>query len=236
MQLNLLDLLISQSSPDGTPFGLNRFQNVDKTAEDRSRLLDWLSQSISAAKSLISIVLILPHGEEGVLPNIGWIMMYCGLSLAVRLDLVAAQSSISQITQHLRRILDMPHTLRQVVLRLEAATSQEEDMEPDRDPFYRFVKRVRHIEEWYLEHSKQLDSSEQRTLHAATDSLTINPQPSTGSTPLSFLDSNSVPSVQVTSEGDSIWAPGFMTDLGTEFDLSSTLFSEPFEFFPDGQF
>lgn len=171
-----------------------------------------------------------------MLPNLGWIMMYCGLSLAVRLDLVAAQASISQTTQHLRRILDMPHTLRQIVLRLEAATSQEEDVDGDEGPFYRFVKRVRHIEEWYLEHSKQLDLSEQQTLHAATDSLTINPQPSTGSTPLSFLDSNSVPSVTVTGDGDNIWAPGFMTDLGSEFDLSSTLFSEPFEFFTDGQY
>lgn len=237
LQLNLLDLLISQSDSDGTPFGMNKFQNIEKTVADQSRLLDWLSQSISASKSLMSVVLVLPHGEEGALPNIGWIMMYCGVSLAVRLDLLAAHPSISPITQHLRRILDMPHTLRQIVLRLEAAGSRDSDPEGEWGPFSNFARRGKRIEQWYLQNCKRNEQGETAVDPFTPAASTAQPlQQSTGVTPAPYLASNDVPSIEITSEPDDFWAPSFMTDLGTEFDLSSALFTESFDFFNTHQF
>ncbi|CAM1503194.1 Fc.00g079700.m01.CDS01 [Cosmosporella sp. VM-42] len=237
LQLNVLDLLLSQSSPDGSPFGLSKFQNLERTGEDQSRLLDWLSQSISAARALISVVLVLPHGQEGALPNIGWIMLYCALSLAVRLDLVAVHASISQTAHHLRRILDMPHTLRQIVLRLEAATGPDVDVDGDRDGFYHLARRARGLEDWYQQHCKQAEMSQKGNMFTPADSSASNPPPSTGLTPAEYMNSSSsVPSIEVTAEPDDMWSSALMGDFSSEFELNNALFAEPFEWFSGHQY
>ena len=209
---------------------MDKFQNIEAgAAQDQSRLLDWLSQSISAAKSLISIVLVLPKGEESALPNIGWIMMYCGISLAVRLDVVASHATLSAITQHLRHILDMPHTLRQIILRFEAASSTEPDSNGEWDAFFHFAQRARRIQEWYFKNHNR--DEQPQNVPAFTPSSGIQQLvPSTG-TPATYMTANEVPSIQISSEPDEFWTPNFMADLGAEFDLSSALFTGTFDFF-----
>lgn len=95
-------------------------------------------------------------GQENVLSNLEWIILSCGLSFSARFDVLAAAPRISHLTQHLRRSLDIRHTLRQVILRLESIVSLNEDSVGDRDTFYHFLQRAQAIEAWHLrqtEHS-----------------------------------------------------------------------------------
>ncbi|KAF4982477.1 hypothetical protein FZEAL_1902 [Fusarium zealandicum] len=226
LHLYMLELLLSQSSPQGTPFGLDKFQIGQDLSRDQGRLIDWLSASMSASRSLISVILILPRGEEAAMSNIGWIMMHCGLSLAVRLDLIAAKGDISRLTKHLRRLLDMPHTIRQIVLRLEtAASSAAKSTAPSEmsntasncHPFDRLAKRARQLEDWYLSRvaqqaaqptsSETQQVAEQSPIRIGTESL-----PFDNSTP----EQNWV--------GDSNWF------YGAASDISTFLFTNPVDF------
>ncbi|KAL6360767.1 hypothetical protein LRP88_06475 [Fusarium phalaenopsidis] len=237
LQLHVLDLLICQPSPDGVSYGPNGFQSL-QAAGDQNRLLDWLSQSISAAKSLISVVLVLPQGEEGAMPNTGWIMLYCAVSLAVRLDLVAAQAENAQTTGHLRRILDMPHTLRQIVLRMEAASGPDAG-DGEKDPFYGLSRRARRIEKWYLERCGPTDSPDVSSLFNSSVSSPANAlsAPDLGLTPSSFGEPSSmVPSLQVTGETDDSWTTNLLADFDAEIGMNNFLYTGPFEFLGDHQF
>ncbi|KAM0433902.1 hypothetical protein ACHAPT_003845 [Fusarium lateritium] len=237
LQLHVLDLLICQPSPDGVSYGPNGFQSL-QAAGDQTRLLDWLSQSISAAKSLISVVLVLPQGEEGAMPNTGWIMLYCAVSLAVRLDLVAAQAENAQTTGHLRRILDMPHTLRQIVLRMEAASGPDLG-DGEKDPFYGLSRRARRIEKWYLERCGPTDSPDVASLFSSSVSSPANAlsAPDLGLTPSSFGEpSGIVPSLQVTGEMDDSWTTNLLADFDAEIGMNNFLYTGPFEFLGDHQF
>ncbi|UPK94451.1 hypothetical protein LCI18_005386 [Fusarium solani-melongenae] len=237
LQLHVLDLLICQPSPDGVSYGPNGFQSL-QAAGDQNRLLDWLSQSISAAKSLISVVLVLPQGEEGAMPNTGWIMLYCAVSLAVRLDLVAAQAENAQTTGHLRRILDMPHTLRQIVLRMEAASGPDAG-DGEKDPFYGLSRRARRIEQWYLERCGPTDSPDVASLFNSSVSSPANAlsAPDLGLTPSSFGEPSSmVPSLQVTGETDESWTTNLLADFDAEIGMNNFLYTGPFEFLGDHQF
>ncbi|KAM0546047.1 hypothetical protein ACHAPJ_011061 [Fusarium lateritium] len=191
---------------------------------------------MSAAKSLISVILVLPQGEEDALPNTGWIMLYCAVSLAVRLDLIAAQPENSQLAGHLRRILDMPHTLRQIVLRMEAASGQESnDGEPD--PYNGLARRARRIERWYLERCGPVESPEMGSLFASSETSLSTPFSSTdmGITPSSFQDPNLVPSVQITGESEDTWMTNLLADLDVDAGMENFLFTGPFDFLGDRQ-
>ncbi|KPM43790.1 hypothetical protein AK830_g2768 [Neonectria ditissima] len=207
LQLHLLELLLSQSSPRGTPFGLDKFQDNQNEPEPQAPLMNWLSSSISAVRSLISMVLVLPQGEEGAMSNIGWIVIYCGLSLAVRLDLTAAKGSVSIFGQHLRQLLDMPHTLRQIILRLEAAASSEADTAAgDHHPFQDLTKRVSRLEEWYFTHVNRLLAEEAFT----TTDLVVDPS-------LMVMGPNAW-------DGASNWYQS------PDFDIGKFLFTDPVDF------
>ncbi|KAF4964964.1 hypothetical protein FSARC_7142 [Fusarium sarcochroum] len=235
LQLHCLDLLICQPSPDGVSYGPGGFENLQGGA-DSGRLLDWLSQSMSAAKSLISVILVLPHGEEDALPNTGWIMLYCAVSLAVRLDLVAAQPENAQIAGHLRRILDMPHTLRQIVLRMEAAAGQESnDGEPD--PYCGLARRARRIERWYLERCGPVESPDMGNLFASSEGSLATPFSTTemGLTPSSFQDPSLVPSLHVTGESEDSWMTNLLADLDVDVGMENLLFTGPFDFLGERQ-
>ncbi|KAF4455689.1 hypothetical protein FALBO_15570 [Fusarium albosuccineum] len=215
LQLHMLELLLSQSSPRGTPFGLDKFQSNPNLMENQGALIEWLSASMSAARSLISVTLILPHGEETAMSNMGWIMTHCGLSLAVRLDLIAAKGSISGSTQHLRRFLDMPHTLRQIVLRLEARAG---DATGDDPPFEGLAKRGRRLEEWYLD-----QVSRQAAASASTDSPQVSEH--SGMT----MGTEMVP-VSDPSPYPNNWVGGPSWTQGPELDMSTFLFADPVDF------
>jgi hypothetical protein len=191
---------------------------------------------MSAAKSLISVILLLPQGEEDTMPNIGWIMLYCAVSLAVRLDLVAAQPENAQTAGHLRRILDMPHTLRQIVLRMEAASGQETS-DGEKDPYYGLARRARHIERWYLDRCAPVESPEIGSLFASTETSPSNPFTTTdmGLTPSSFQEASLVPSVHITGEAEDSWMTNLLADIDVDAGIESLLFTGPFDFLGDRQ-
>lgn len=92
--------------------------------------------------------------------NLEWIVLSCGFSFAARFDVLAATPRISHLTQNLRRNLDIRHSLRQVILRLDSITSPETDSDGDRDAFYHFLRRGKQIQEW---HNHQVGPSPQST-------------------------------------------------------------------------
>ncbi|RGP76417.1 hypothetical protein FLONG3_5302 [Fusarium longipes] len=231
LQLHVLDLIICQPSPDGISYGPNGFQSLQQGA-DQNRFLDWLSQSMSAAKSLISVVLVLPQGEEDSMPNIGWIMLYCAVSLAVRLDLVAAQPENAQTAGHLRRILDMSHTLRQIVLRMEAALGPDMS-DAESSPYWDFARRARRIERWYLERCGPAESPEMGSLFTSSQVSLANPFSGAdmGLDSSSFQDANMVPSLQITGEPDpEPWMTDLLADLDVDHGMENLLFTGPFDF------
>ncbi|CAG9990434.1 unnamed protein product [Clonostachys byssicola] len=200
-QFNLLELFLSQSSPGGSHYGVDKFDKpVPAQPSQNSNLIDWLSASISAAQSIIRIIIVLPSGEEAILSNISWIIIYCALSLAVRLDLTAAKTAS---TQFLRRFLDMSQTLRQICIRLEAASGEDADETGDRNAFYHLALRARRLEKWYQKQSaEQPDDSHQ-------DQGPVDNDPS-----LSDLAPSSVD----------------MSDDSMDFGMSSVLFSDTLGF------
>ncbi|KAF5023546.1 hypothetical protein F66182_4413 [Fusarium sp. NRRL 66182] len=205
LQIHMLELLLSQSSPRGTSFGLDKFQDQP---QDQYSLIDWLSASMSAARSLISITLLMPQGEEVAMSNMGWIMIHCGLNMAVRLDLIAARGSISRSTQHLRRFLDMPHTLRQVVLRLEATPGPEA---PADHPFNDLAKRVRRLEEWYLAQAERQSAESTRP-------------------PVCDQPTNMPVGVVMPYQESGMWPGGSEWYQGMNLDMSTFLFADPIDY------
>lgn len=155
MQLSLLELLISHSSLGGSTFGIDKFHEVQNMSDTQSYVLDWLSTSIAAVRSLINMVLVLPADEERPVSNTIWLALYCSMTLGVRLDLLAAHKGPSGKAYHLRRFLDMPNALRQIVKRCESVARDDVDETGDRDVFYHMANRSRRLEDWYLERINQ---------------------------------------------------------------------------------
>ncbi|KAF5512477.1 hypothetical protein CGCA056_v011638 [Colletotrichum aenigma] len=184
-QIHTIQLCLNQLSLPNAPFALHKPQNPSS-----QRLIQGLSESIVSAKSLVSILLHTPPDQEVYFPNIVWVMLHCGNTLAARLDLQAADPRISFMTEHLRQFSDIGHTIRQVVLRLESATSPDVDDRGDRDSFYHFLIRTKRVEKWHLDQQKlftsQHDVSPQGLNVPTTRSL------SSLGTPTSNLSSQSV--------------------------------------------
>ncbi|KAM0214111.1 hypothetical protein ACHAQI_003732 [Fusarium lateritium] len=174
---------------------------------------------MSAARSLISIIFAMPQGEEMAMSDMGWIMMNCALNLAVRLDLIAAKGSISGFTKHLRRFLDMRHTLRQLVLRFEATPGPNA---PPDHPFYSLAKRLRRLENWYLTQIEQHDVDSRPSISPqVNDQPTINISADT--TTMSV--GSSMP-----YQNAGTWPVGPDWYPGPELDISTFLFADPIEF------
>ncbi|KAF5670077.1 cercosporin resistance protein [Fusarium heterosporum] len=216
LQIHILELLLSQSSPRGTAFGLDKFQNQ---FQDETSLMDWLSASMSAARSLISIISVMPQGEEMAMSNMGWIMMNCALNLAVRLDLIAAKGSISGFTQHLRRFLDMRYTLRQLVLRFEAIPGLNAPLD---HPFHSLAKRLRRLEDWYLSQIEhQVAESCESISPQVSDQAMINISPGSTAMPMN---------VSMPYQNAATWPVELDWCPGPELDISTFLFADPIEF------
>ncbi|KAK6223853.1 zn 2cys6 transcription factor [Colletotrichum tabaci] len=149
-QLHTIQLCLNQLSLPEAPFGLSNPQNAPM-----QRLIAGLSESIVSAKSLVCVLLHTPPGQEVFFPNIVWVMLHCGFTLAARLDLLAADPRIGFMAEHLRQFSDIAHTIRQVVLRLESASSPDLDDRGDRDSFYHFAIRTKRVEKFYLEQQQR---------------------------------------------------------------------------------
>ncbi|KAK2015848.1 hypothetical protein LZ32DRAFT_656242 [Colletotrichum eremochloae] len=155
-QMHTIQLCLNQLSLPEAPFGLSNPQT-----DSLQRLITGLSESTVSAKSLISVLLHTPPGQEVYFPNIIWVMLHCGFTLAARLDLLAADPRIGFMAEHLRQFSDIGHTIRQVVLRLESASSPDVDDRGDRDSFYHFAIRAKRVEKFYLQQQNQSASQQQ---------------------------------------------------------------------------
>lgn len=161
----------------------------------------------------------MPQGEEMAMSNMGWIMMNCALNLAVRLDLIAAKGSISGFTKHLRRFLDMKHTLRQLVLRFEATPGPNS---PPDHPFHSLAKRLRRLEDWYLSQIEQ---------HTAEFCPSISPQLDDQPTINLSTGASSIPvSASIPYQNGETWPVTSDWYTGPELDISTFLFADPIEF------
>lgn len=228
-QLHVLELLICQPSPDSVALGPNGFQNV-QVAESSNGLLDWLSQSLAAAKSIISVFLTLPGGEEGLLPNMSWVVLYSSASLAVRLDLLAAHYDMG----HLRRILDMTYTLRQIRLRLESAAGFDSSPEVPRNAFYHLNIKAQQVERWYLHHTSTTSSPSMGSMFSSSSSSPSSNQPVEAMAATGFTSAgNLVPNVTVASDPDSSWTAATAMEFDPGISMGNMLFTGSFEFLSD---
>lgn len=222
-------MLICQPSPDSVALGPNGFQNV-QVAESSNGLLDWLSQSLAAAKSIISVFLTLPGGEEGLLPNMSWVVLYSSASLAVRLDLLAAHYDMG----HLRRILDMTYTLRQIRLRLESAAGFDSSPEVPRNAFYHLNIKAQQVERWYLHHTSTTSSPSMGSMFSSSSSSPSSNQPVEAMAATGFTSaSNLVPNVTVASDPDSSWTAATAMEFDPGISMGNMLFTGSFEFLSD---
>lgn len=148
LQLHISDLLLDQYCPGENVFGLDRLQENQLHYQNTENFLTWLSDSMLAVKAVVNISLSLPVGDEPLITNLEWVTLYCGLSLAARLDLVAAHPSIIRTTKRLRQFADVGHVLRQAILRLESAARNT----GDQNIFLNLATKAKRLEEWYLNH------------------------------------------------------------------------------------
>jgi len=168
LQLNSLELFLSQLFLPGFPFG----DRVQQTISDSTQLLEVLYDAVTMARACVGLYLNMPPGEEFAMPDIGWLICSCGFSLAARFDVLAMDRRIVSLTSSLRKFLDMKHLMRQMVLRLEAVTSGGGDgRDPglganekgEHDTFWYFLRRSHHIVDWYMKNTGLSTLSTPRT-------------------------------------------------------------------------
>ena len=95
--------------------------------------------TIVAVKGMLNWYLSLPANQDHDLTNLEWIMINQALVLGARLDLL--------VTPLLRDILDLQHTHRQIILRLESAVRAQAD---EQDVFKTFLARCQKLQRWWL--------------------------------------------------------------------------------------
>jgi hypothetical protein len=137
----MLELLISNMSLPDPP------QSFVK--HDSRQLVESMFNSISAAKTLLNIVFILPQGEEFGITNIGWICLLRALTLGCRLDVLAMQPDLAAPASHLRQFLDAPLCIRQIILRLDSLISKDGDIDGEKSPYFHMRKRIYAVQKWY---------------------------------------------------------------------------------------
>lgn len=138
-------------------FGLDQLANSGQAPPLNPHVVQWLTESMISVKSLLSFFAVVPSENIPAISNTEWITLYCGMSLAARMDIVSRHASIFQATRSVRNSLQLQHVLRQAVLRLEAATSQDVDDYGDRDAFFHLLQRAKQVENWYLTQKAEVD-------------------------------------------------------------------------------
>ncbi|CAK7225877.1 hypothetical protein SEUCBS140593_006052 [Sporothrix eucalyptigena] len=200
LQVYFLELLLGQMALPGFPFGNRR---PDRPIVYDAQLASSLATVVSASRSLVGFLISMTPGEEFAITNMAWVMLSCGMSLAVRLDVLIKDPRIAPLTQHLVQFLDIRHSIRQIILRLESAAATHASTDTDgQNTFRQFLTRARAIESWHLQQLPMAGSHED----VGTDS-------SLDSTPVDFM-ANSNPTVDVlagTAPGT-----GIPAEIGTD--------------------
>ncbi|KAB5580928.1 hypothetical protein GE09DRAFT_1213369 [Coniochaeta sp. 2T2.1] len=163
LQLNTLELLVSQQSVPIIPTSI-----TPRFVESNPQMIESLYECMSASKQVVTTFLVMPSGYEHYLSNLEWIVLSWSISSAAKLDVLAGSPQMLPHTKKLRQRLDFPHTLRQVILRLESVVSPGEDSTGDGDVFFHFLRRARGVEAWYLRHSGLYSLSTPGSSNAAT--------------------------------------------------------------------
>ncbi|CAK7228516.1 hypothetical protein SBRCBS47491_006931 [Sporothrix bragantina] len=157
-----------------------------------AQLAAGLATVVTASRSLISFMLNMTLGEEFVVTNMAWVMLSCGMSLAVRLDVLLRDGRIAPLAQHLGHVLDIQHSMRQIILRLESAASAYASNEAaSENTFQQFLQRARAIESWHAKQlpnivSPSLSLAGLRPSHAPENASSLGPM-----TNMSFHDADS---------------------------------------------
>ncbi|KAJ4250898.1 hypothetical protein NW762_011548 [Fusarium torreyae] len=156
LQLQMIDLLTCYHAIENAPSVL--YQTIEWGFTD-PQLLNSLSQAISAAKSLLDAVLY-PYANPISLPIAGWEMLYRALPLAVRLDSIAA--NVTDRTNQLRKILDLPYVIRQVVLRMEQIVDVRSNQD-GKGLFHQLRRQAGELEQLYMESPNEHESLRSET-------------------------------------------------------------------------
>jgi hypothetical protein len=184
MQMHMIDLLISQVLLPGFPFGVDKHQ-LQITSEQK--LTECFSACTTAAKSLLSGLLMLPPGFEATLSNMEWIMVHCALSVAARLDVMTADPRIEGTVRHMRLFLDFPCALLQIMHRIESVACREIDKDTGgRHTFSDLLDRGKAIESWYLQQTGR-------------SSILMAPAPSTATTQAPDIPGENPAALQLTT-------------------------------------
>ncbi|OAQ96161.1 hypothetical protein LLEC1_02114 [Akanthomyces lecanii] len=154
LQAHTAELLLNQCTTSASVFGLEHLGDGQASQTTSAAFLSWLSESILATKSIIDVCQALMPEELPLVTNLEWIVLYCGLSLGTRLDIVAAQPQIRHATKQLRRLSDIKHILRQVVLRMESSSGDATD-ESLEQVMHGLAKRVKLLQTWHLDRLPQ---------------------------------------------------------------------------------
>jgi hypothetical protein len=137
----MLELLISNISLPDPPQSF--------VEHNSPQLIEDMFRSISAAKSVLNIIFILPQGEEPGITNIGWICLLRALTLGCRLDVLAMHPDLTAAASHLRQFLDAPLCIRQIILRLDSLICKSEDTDGEKSPYFHMRKRIHAVQRWY---------------------------------------------------------------------------------------
>ncbi|OAA71823.1 hypothetical protein LEL_09058 [Akanthomyces lecanii RCEF 1005] len=149
LQAHTAELLLYQCATSASIFGLEHLGDGQYNQTTSAAFLPWLSESILATKSIIDISQAVMPEEQPLVTNLEWIVLYCGLSLGTRLDIVAAQPQIQHATRQLRRLSDIKHILRQAILRMEPSSADAIDENADEQVMHGLAKRVKLLQTWH---------------------------------------------------------------------------------------
>jgi len=186
--------------------------------------LDALSNGLVAAKAMMISFLSMPPTSAHSLNNSVWIQINFGITIAARIDILTASNlDIREDTSHLRRFLDVTDLLQQSALRLESLSWHVTDEVGERNVFYQFLDRIRHMQAWHA--SQKLQSSLVSTSSSTSGSTGRMPQEISTLQP---MNCSTAPVSAKDMVGDSFFGSGLMPALGMPDDFSFDFRSDPF--------
>lgn len=140
--------------------------------------LEVLCHGLMAAKSLLDFYMSLPLRAEMTFNNSQWIQIGFALTLASKLSVESSDAAIYDQTAEYRDSLRMSSILRNAILRTQVLITPHTDVQGDRDVFYHYEQRLKHLQWWH-------DS-------IFSESFSASFQPAHRSSPLTSVPSSSL--------------------------------------------
>lgn len=111
--------------------------------------IEALRMGLSAAKTLLHFYMCLPLGDDAKFNNVGWVQLGFTVTLACKLVVAASDPSIHPHTVDLCCALDISNTIKQCIIRIQALITSDIDESGDRDVFFHYEKRLKHVQWWF---------------------------------------------------------------------------------------